>query len=291
MNNRSADTSGKASGALRRQLEAALGDIGGLLSGTDPLRRQLRELDPWESSFATRLLAGVAQFFDTLESGSVYFSLILAPNGWYPGGNLPLGILAEAACLLESGNEEDGTKLLMEFYAAQASSLGVDLASTYPSRGEAIRQTFQAHSVGSYCLSVPSFLVLAEAIARDHDLPSPYKKRGDTKEIRTALLRNEEMRFVVAYMAPLLVSAPIDWSKEDRERYGNPVLNRHLILHGLSRDYGTEVNSLRALSHLAYISDVMRCFARPGAIGSAPSTSEPSPRSPLESQTGEQPRT
>lgn len=243
-------------------LESALDEIGELLADSDPFPRQLRELDEEDGGLAARFLIGLTQFFDTLQFGTVAFSLMLAREGWYPGGNLPLGILSEAATLLSNG-DEDGNRMLATYFRAELGSLGEKLRASHPERAEAIGQTIQAHSLGYYWLSVPGFLILAEAIARDHRLPSPYGKVGTEKGIKDALLSRDDLQAAIAFMAPLLVSVPIDWSPSQRKRYGSPVLNRHLILHGESNDYGTEMNSLRALSHLVYVSDILRGFPLP----------------------------
>lgn len=46
----------------------------------------------------------------------------------------------------------------------------------------------------------------------------------------------------------------VDTRKEDNSNYFTN-LNRHGVMHGLEVNYGTEVNSLRALSFLCFITD------------------------------------
>ena len=240
-------------------LETALAQVGELLAANDPTPRQFRDLNPDDTRFGVRFLIGLTSFFDTLIVGSAGFSLMLARQGWYPGGNLPIGTLSEAATLLSEGDEE-GERILASHFEAEAGALGRALITAHPERADAIEQTLEAHQTGNYWLTVPSFLILAEAIAKDHGMPSPYSKSKKTgeKSILKALAARDDFQVAIAFMAPLLVSVPIDWSPEQRAKYGNPVLNRHLILHGESKDYGTRLNSLRALSHLLYVSDVLR---------------------------------
>ena len=237
-------------------LEAALSEMGELIVSTDPFPKHLRGLDEDEGGFGIRFLTGLVHFFDLLQFGSVAFLLMLARHGWYPGGNMPLGILSEGATLLPNA-EEEGNELLAEYFRSKLDSLENELSSRHPGHADAIRQTWRAHKVGSYYASVPSFLILAEAIAKDRGLPSPYSKPGRQKAMKDALLSRDEFRAVVGVLAPLLVSVPLDWNRDQRKLYGNPVLNRHLILHGECSEYGTEMNSLRTLSHLAYVSDIL----------------------------------
>lgn len=243
-------------------LEAALEQVGELLTANDPTPRQFRELSPDDTRFGVRFLVGLTNFFDTLTVGSAAFSLMLARRGWYPGGNLPIGILSEAATLLSEGDEE-GERILASHFEIEAGALGQSLINAHPKQAAAIEQTLEAHEAGNYWLTVPSLLILAEAIAKDHGMPSPYSKAEGEKLILKVLEARENFQVAVAFMAPLLVSVPIDWSPDQRATYGNPILNRHLILHGESRDYGTRLNSLRTLSHLLYVSDVLRGFPLP----------------------------
>jgi len=245
-----------ASDEFWQPLEAALSEMGELFISTDPLPKHVREFDENEGGLGARFLAGLVRFFDLLQFGSTAFLLMLARQGWYPGGNMPLGILSKGATLL-SNAEEEGNELFAEYFRSELGSLENELSSRHPAHADAIRQTWQAHRVESYYVSVPSFLILAEAIAKDRGLPSPYSKPGRQKAMRDALLSRDDFRAVVSLLTPLLISVPLDWNPDQRKSYGNPVLNRHLILHGECSDYGTEMNSLRTLSHLAYVSDVL----------------------------------
>ena len=76
-------------------LEVALEQVGELLAANDPTPRQFREISPDDTGFGMKFLVGMTSFFDTLRIGSAAFSLMLARQGWYPGGNLPLGILVD----------------------------------------------------------------------------------------------------------------------------------------------------------------------------------------------------
>jgi len=245
-----------ASDEFWRPLETALSEMGELIVSTDPFPKHLRGLDENEGGVSVRFLIGLARFFDLFQFGSTAFLLMLARQGWYPGGNMPLGILSEGVTLLSSA-ENEGNELLAKYFRSELGSLENELSSRHPGHADAIRQTWQAHRAKSYYVSVPSFLILAEAIAKDRGLPSPYSKPGGQKKMKDALLSRDEYRAAVGLLAPLLVSVPLDWNPDQRKSYGNPVLNRHLILHGECNNYGTELNSLRTLSHLAYVSDIL----------------------------------
>jgi hypothetical protein len=62
--------------------------------------------------------------------------------------------------------------------------------------------------------------------------------------------------FTAALLSPLAAALPI--SASERERGDNfSVLNRHIVMHGESLDYGTRLNGLKAISLINYVSQVL----------------------------------
>jgi len=60
-----------------------------------------------------------------------------------------------------------------------------------------------------------------------------------------------------ALLEPLAQTLPIGASQNERHD-GFSELNRHMVLHGESLDYGTEKNSLKAISLINYVSIVLK---------------------------------
>jgi len=58
--------------------------------------------------------------------------------------------------------------------------------------------------------------------------------------------------FMAAILSPLAEILPINASENERPRNFNG-LNRHMVLHGESLDYGSKVNSLKAISLINYV--------------------------------------
>jgi hypothetical protein len=56
------------------------------------------------------------------------------------------------------------------------------------------------------------------------------------------------------FLQPLSQSIPINKSKKERDKIqGFNELNRHMVLHGDTSDYGTKVNSLKVISLINYV--------------------------------------
>lgn len=62
--------------------------------------------------------------------------------------------------------------------------------------------------------------------------------------------------FRAVLLSPLAHSLPIGASEKERGAGFNE-LNRHMVLHGESLDYGTKTNSLKAISLINYVSHVL----------------------------------
>jgi len=62
--------------------------------------------------------------------------------------------------------------------------------------------------------------------------------------------------YTEAILSPLASKTPISASERDRgDNFHH--LNRHLVLHGESTDYGTKVNSIKAISLINYVVKVL----------------------------------
>ncbi len=60
-----------------------------------------------------------------------------------------------------------------------------------------------------------------------------------------------------AFLSPFAETLPISASEDERDdRFSG--LNRHMILHGESLDYGTRINSLKAISYINYVTQVLK---------------------------------
>ena len=64
---------------------------------------------------------------------------------------------------------------------------------------------------------------------------------------------------MMSLLSPLTETLPINASEYERQEDFEG-LNRHIIMHGESLDYGTEVNGLKAISLINYISQVLSRF-------------------------------
>lgn len=69
-------------------------------------------------------------------------------------------------------------------------------------------------------------------------------------------MENISGSFLDLFLSPIKNQTPIMVREVDIRKYPC-TLNRHEVLHGVNVNYGTEVNSLKCMSLLIYISDLL----------------------------------
>ena len=89
---------------------------------------------------------------------------------------------------------------------------------------------------------------------------------GERKELVAAIIGHDDNAFRASLAGLLGEPVPL-WRTRKERGPGFFELNRHQVLHGESVNYGTETNSLKAISFLGYLSFILR---RRGRRGIAP---------------------
>lgn len=183
----------------------------------------------------------------------------LIRHGWYPTADMSGGevaLLAEGLDDPEEGRAASARQVFIEKFRADADTLEQKLVEQFPDRAHVISDAFAAHRESKFNLSIPVFIAQADGIAcgllgttlfsrqtiRDADALASEVREGILRELFLSLMWEEW---------PLALSA-----HERPAEFSN--LNRHQVMHGETSDYGTEENSLKAMSLLSYCAFVLR---------------------------------
>jgi hypothetical protein len=179
---------------------------------------------------------------------------VLAQQGWYLDAELPHFAPTELAVAFETGRPADADRSLVDFFRERLADIRETVLLAVPERAGIFVQAFAAHERGEFNLSVPVFLAQAEGISRDHTGLLLFSADRNTKKPQLAAYVEGFISdpFRYALLSPLMEVHPIAASEKQRssEFVG---LNRHQVLHGESLTYGTEVNSLKAVSLVSYL--------------------------------------
>ena len=244
-----------------------LGSTGGAVvqSFDDWVRGNPETMDRWREA----LLAIKAEFIDDLaaQDGSDVRALLFNPedlrkvmqHGWYPPPDIALAQLRLWAGGFGDPDEEraeSARQIGFMVFRRDANKIKRTLAEQFPHRKQALSEAFDAHQHGRYFSSVALLLTQADGICHDaigenicsrKTIASADSLADDVQE---GILRE-------LFRGLMWEGWPLALSRNNRPS-GLSELNRHQVLHGESTDYGTEENSLKAISFLNFCGFVFK---------------------------------
>ncbi|OIQ82565.1 hypothetical protein GALL_356350 [mine drainage metagenome] len=192
--------------------------------------------------------------------------LTLGENGWYLDGELGLSDLWSLEELLLDGQVPQVDSILTQHYEDRLNDIEGHLIAALPNREKIFRAAFAAHRRGEFELSVPVLLAQSDGACLDLTGYHLFMKDRATGKPKASLHVTASARDALstAMLSPLANVLPINASEGDRKRRIQDQgltdwreLNRHLVLHGESFDYGTQMNSLKAVSLINYLVGVL----------------------------------
>ena len=188
--------------------------------------------------------------------------LVVANKGWYLGPEMAFDEPMRIAAAYADGRGDEAEFELVEHFRARVDAIEADLVNRFPMSEPVLRQAFEAHRLGLYYASIPTFLTQVDGVCLDITTTSYLflKERGEKRTgVAPYVDQIAEEPITQAMLAPFLEPHTILLSESQRPADFEG-LNRHMVLHGQSLDHGTEANSLRAVSLLYYSARALEEF-------------------------------
>ena len=188
--------------------------------------------------------------------------IVLGEHGWYLDPNLALPAVWDLADAFEQGRADEADAALANHLRSRLDEIEAELIKVAPRRAKLVQSALAAHRRGEFNLSIPVLLAQTDGISHDATKGagggSLFRDR-DGSPLTAAYVRQiAGDEFLSAMLAPLAQKLPINTSEAERKKVQNwTALNRHMVLHGESLDYGTEINSLKAISLLNYVASML----------------------------------
>lgn len=208
-----------------------------------------------QNSFAPALLE-IQEGFKSFPVKVRKSLLVIGNRGWYYDLELSLPELIELASQLEAEGEDIVDDTLSSHFEDRLSEIEKSISTKYPHRSHIIQSAFGAHRRGEYVLSIPTLLAQTDGICKEvvgQNLFRSHHNKPCTALYVSQLAADSSM---AALLSPLSEVLPI--SQNTSQRSGNfDALNRHMVLHGESLDYGTRINSLKAVSLVNYVAEIL----------------------------------
>jgi len=181
--------------------------------------------------------------------------LLLGENGWYLDLEMSLPTLWRLRDIFDEGNLLKAENTLVEYFENRLSEIEKSILEKFPCRKHLLKAAFNAHRREEYCLSIPLFLAQTDGICKEVIRQYLFMKTNRRPQTAAYVDQIANDTVMAAFLSPLAETLPINASKNERPRNFNG-LNRHMVLHGESLDYGSKINGLKAISLVNYVSCV-----------------------------------
>ncbi|SPB14778.1 hypothetical protein NOV72_02010 [Caballeronia novacaledonica] len=176
--------------------------------------------------------------------------------GWYLDRQMGMGAPLRFKSAVDAGRAPEAERKMIAHFEPRAEGICAELMEKYPHRSELFEAAFNAHRNGQYILSIPVMLSQVDGICLDVAKAHFFMGR-DREKVISHVVEFAGSEIARAFLAPFESDMSVVQSQKARSE-GFAGLNRHMVLHGESLDYGNRENGLRAISLLNYISQSLQ---------------------------------
>lgn len=176
-----------------------------------------------------------------------------AENGWFPNWFMSFEFEQE---VLKGKDELDD--YMTKQIKSTLSEIHGKLTELYPDRKHILDAAFQLHNSQNYIASIPLFLSQTDGICAQK-IGSYLFTEHDSRIIKIKYIIEKSPNKSII-LAPLLQNTQFGASiRMNKKELKDKAPNRGGILHGSRKhlDYGTETNSLKCISLLAYLANML----------------------------------
>ncbi len=189
-----------------------------------------------------------------------YF-LLIAKHGWFIDLESELNFPSKVAYYIQDKQVDKANELLVDYYKTNVGKIFKKLVERHYNRKEILKTIKNSFEEGNHILLIPAVLTQVDGICFDFTKKKFFIKEKKNKKYKflpevIAELEKSAGNFLDLYLSPLQNQTPIMAREQDIGKFPCK-LNRHEVLHGIRTDYGTEVNSLKVISLLKYVSDLL----------------------------------
>lgn len=184
----------------------------------------------------------------------------LATYGWFLPMDTDIDFILELEELIDNKQEELLNQKMINSYKKSLGEIFNELAIYHPTRKHIWNELSSLYKNKQYASANIVILANADGISNDVTKKKFFMKYGDRYLPQMEKVLSGRTYFAYnIFSAPIYAVIPINAHESDLKRF--PIrLNRHEILHGADINHGTEINTLRLISFLKYLSDILRWY-------------------------------
>ena len=240
---------------VREQFTSRLGGVGGYWFSES---ERFAELSRYWESYPDRVRESL---------------LVMGEHGWCLDFDMDISAPIRFREMVEEGRREDACAEMVAYFESRVDSIKQEVMALYPKRRHIIESAFEAYANGQYVLAIPAIFAQIDGICLDVVNAHFFILKG-RKKVRDHVMNIASDSTSSAFLVPFEMGMEV-WLSERERPAGFSGLNRHMVLHGESVDYGTKENCLKAISVLNYISQsIQRALDNEEGDGPAPLVEE-----------------
>jgi hypothetical protein len=175
----------------------------------------------------------------------------LLDYSWFFDPEMDTEAFFALAALIDGKEEGAINQTMIEHFRGRLDAIESDLCAKQEKRTPILTKAFKAHREQHYALAIPVLLAQADGVSRDligveYFVALKYRDRVE------ALVQEVAGDFFLE--AALRALLPVGAMRMPSSKKKDGSFNRHAIIHGVDVDYDNELNSLKAVSLLNFMS-------------------------------------
>lgn len=181
-------------------------------------------------------------------------TISLSKEGWFINYEMSPAQIYTALNLLNEDKIDSLNSYMVNIVKKDLVDTEEILITRHSKRKEPLKAAFRAHSMTEYYLSIPVFLAQSDGISNEMISIHVFKKPNRLKKW---VAKNSKEHIHKIMSSALLGLEGGEFHMNFNRKTFIKGISRHSILHGDNNSYGNEVNSLKAISLLRYVSDII----------------------------------
>lgn len=186
----------------------------------------------------------------------------LSKQGWYIDFEITPRIPIELSGYLKKGEVDYVDNYLSKYYGDKLNRIKEKLYENYPNRQKILKEAFDCFRRKEYYSTISLLLTQADGFCFDKTKKLYFKNNRELQKekIYVPEVEKEIKRIsggiVDILLEPMKNATLINEDTRNLTKFSIK-LNRHAILHGMDTDYGTKLNSLKIISFVNYLDDML----------------------------------
>lgn len=193
----------------------------------------------------------ISASFEKLPNSVKMFS----KTGWYLTKEMTFAEIHEMANLVQENEISEVDAYMTQHIQDNKDRIFKRLLERFPERSKILLSGIQAHERKDYFASIPIFLTQSDGLCYQITGYKLYTTENKRPKIAKYHEQLKEGTFDHILLQPLTISSSLIAHIGMHEYKGS--LNRHEVLHGLSLDYGTDINSCKSISILNFVGEIL----------------------------------